>query len=236
MSVVETVVRSFVDLRAFAADAAYPAATDWRGGRVALPLPDGPVSVAALALAGEGDVAEQGHDSFVIVLSGSLEFVVDGARLVIAAGRSAVVPAEQAFSWRAESGTRAIVMTCTGAPGATDVIAIDETATLEPSGAPLAELLVGPTPACRNYTDYRSATGEFVCGTWDSTPYHRRAMRYRHYELMHLLEGAVTFEDEAGRVATFNTGDVFLVEQAAECSWLSEVHVKKVYAIYRPAD
>ena len=49
-----------------------------------------------------------------------------------------------------------------------------------------------PPPSCRNFTDYRSADGEFVCGTWDSTPYHRRAMFYRHYELMYLLEGSVT--------------------------------------------
>jgi uncharacterized cupin superfamily protein len=59
-------------------------------------------------------------------------------------------------------------------------------------------------------------------------------MRYRHYELMHLLDGAVTFVDEAGRTATFTAGDIFLVEQGAECSWESKTFVKKVYAIYRP--
>ena len=132
-------------------------------------------------------------------------------------------------------GTRVIVMSCAGTPGALQLLPIDETAPLEPSGAPLAELLVGPTPSCRNHTDYRSDNGEFVCGTWDSTPYHRSTMPYRHYELMHLLDGAVTFEDGAGRSGTFHKGDVFLVEQGADCSWLSEVHVKKVYAIYRPA-
>ncbi len=60
-------------------------------------------------------------------------------------------------------------------------------------------------------------------------------MRYRHYELMHLLAGTVTFVDDAAREGTFSTGDIFLVEQGAECSWDSRVDVKKVYAIYRPA-
>ena len=59
-------------------------------------------------------------------------------------------------------------------------------------------------------------------------------MYYRHYELMYLLEGSVTFVDGAGRVGTFAKGDVFLVEQGSDCSWESREHVKKVYAIYRP--
>jgi uncharacterized cupin superfamily protein len=59
-------------------------------------------------------------------------------------------------------------------------------------------------------------------------------MRYPHYELMHLLEGSVTFVDETGRTATFSRGDIFLVEQGARCSWESREQVAKVYAIYRP--
>jgi uncharacterized cupin superfamily protein len=73
-----------------------------------------------------------------------------------------------------------------------------------------------------------------MIGTWDSTPYHRRPMYYRHYELMYLLEGSVTFVDEAGRSGTFSKGDIFLVEQTATCSWESLDHVAKVYVIYRP--
>ena len=107
-------------------------------------------------------------------------------------------------------------------------------AELAPSGAPLAELLVGTTPSCRNHTAFRSADGEFTCGVWDSTPYHRRAMRYGHFELMVLLRGAVTFVDERERTRTFRAGDVFLVEQGASCSWDSREEVAKIYAIYRP--
>jgi uncharacterized cupin superfamily protein len=60
-------------------------------------------------------------------------------------------------------------------------------------------------------------------------------MAYRHYELMYLLDGSVTFIDEAGTEGAFAKGDIFLVEQGASCSWDSQVHVKKVYCIYRPA-
>ena len=232
-------VRSFIDLRAFAASAEAPATGDWRTARAPLPLAPGRVTIDLIALDGRAGSAEtQDGDEFVIVLDGSLTLDV----ATLAPGASAVIPAGTRFAWRATPGTRAIAMRCTTGPStaggpatAAGIVPIDEAAALEPSGAPLAELLVGPTPACRNHTDYRSADGEFVCGTWDSTPYHRLPMRYRHHELMHLTQGAVTFEDEAGRRATFSTGDVFLVEQGAECSWDNREQVKKVYAIWRPA-
>ena len=52
---------------------------------------------------------------------------------------------------------------------------------------------------------------------------------------MVLLEGAVTLEDETGASHTFRQHDIFVVEQGARCSWDSREHVKKVYAIVRPA-
>ncbi|HTR58574.1 MAG TPA: cupin domain-containing protein [Casimicrobiaceae bacterium] len=224
---------SVVDLRAYATGA--PPTRDWLTGRATPAFADDRARVVAFAPMGEGRVDALPGDEFVILLSG--EVTLDSARgaTVITAGRSAVLPAGLSFSWRAAAGTVAIVVTCPAETGAADrAVPIDETAPLQPSSPPIADLLVGPTPACRNHTDYRSNDGEFTCGTWDSTPYHRRAMVYRHIELMHLLEGSVTFEDASGSV-TFREGDVFLAARGAECAWLSEVHVKKVYAIHRPA-
>ncbi|MEH3107628.1 MAG: cupin domain-containing protein [Sphingomonas fennica] len=220
-------VRSFTDLRSFAADA--PEGGLVAGGR-RLPMADGPVGIVAVRPRGGGR-AMLPADLFVLVLAGALAI---GGR-VLGTGASIVLPAGCAVDWTAEDDTLIVTMACVGAAGADAPVAIDLDAVLEPSGAPLAELLVGPTPRCRNHTDYRSASGEFLCGTWDSTPYHRRPMRYRHHELMQLLDGAVTFADETGRRATFAAGDVFVVEQGASCSWDSRVDVKKVYAIYRPA-
>lgn len=235
-------VRSFIDLREFAAGTAAitPSRTEgdrFLSARSQLPLPPGPVSVAALRLdGGHGTVASLPADEFLIVLEGELTIAGAGATLTLPAGRSGVLPGGLFFSWTAKPGTVAIALRCSSGPsGARQAIEIDETATRTPSNAPLAELLIGPTPSCRNHTDYASANGEFMCGTWDSTPYHRKAMRYRHYELMHLLEGEVTFTDGAGRTQTFGPGDVFLCEQDSECSWYSAVHVTKVYSIFRPA-
>jgi uncharacterized cupin superfamily protein len=226
-------VRGVIDLRAYGTSA--KPTRDWLTGRGTPAFVDNLASVVSLAPVGEGRVQALPSDEFVIVLSGTLTLESARGVTVINTGRSAVIPVGLSFGWRAAEGTIAIIVACPAAAGtATDIVLIDETAPLQPSNPPLAELLVGPTPSCRNHSDYRSSNGEFVCGTWDSTPYHRRPMVYRHIELMHLLDGSVTFEDANGSV-TFGTGDVFLAMRGAECAWISHVHVKKVYAIHRPA-
>ena len=59
-------------------------------------------------------------------------------------------------------------------------------------------------------------------------------MYYRHFELMILLRGSVTFVDERERTGTFSEGDIFLLEQGANCSWESREDVAKIFALYRP--
>ena len=229
-------VPTFVELRALALQSARPATSPadnlFVAARQELNAPAGPVSISALHLdGGSGRVDALTADEFVLVLTGALS--IAGRRVL--RDESIVIPGGRPFDWKADPGTLAIVMGCISeTPGGTEPIVIDTSAELVPSGPPLADLLVGPTPACRNNTDYRSGNGEFTVGTWDSTPYHRRTMPYRHCELMHLLEGAVTFVDGAGRQATFSRGDIFVIEQGAHCAWFSDVDVKKVYAIYRP--
>jgi uncharacterized cupin superfamily protein len=226
-------VRGIFDIRAYATRAA--PTRDWIGGRAAPVFADDAATVTAIAPVGEGRVGALRADEFVLVLSGKIGIEASGSAVVIEKGRSAVLPSGLGFEWRAAAGTVAVIVACPGASGtAAGVVPIDEAAPLQPSNPPLAELLVGPTPSCRNHTDYRSASGEFLCGTWDSTPYRRRPMLFRHIELMHLLEGAVTFEDASGS-ATYSKGAVILAARGARIAWISELHVKKVYATQRPA-
>jgi uncharacterized cupin superfamily protein len=209
---------SFYDLRAWAAGAAESArgpGQSWRFGRQTLPLEDSAVSVEAFQLsAGSGSVAAQTADEFLHVLEGELILASAGLTIRLQAGRIAMRHADNA------SGE--------------GLCLIDPILPRAPSNPPLAELLTTPTPACRNLTQFRSADGVFTCGVWDSTPYGRTAILYGHHELMHLLEGEVTFEDADGVRATFAAGDVLLVRRGARCSWDSPVPVTKVFAIYRP--
>jgi uncharacterized cupin superfamily protein len=223
---------------------AWPAADDrssggYSTGRRRLPLPDGPVTVESASLAaGESGEEVLPGDEFVLVLSGSVRFRQAGREIGLGSGNAGVLLRDMPLHWEAEEASELIVMRCLagGGAGSEEPVAIDPAAPLAPSNPPLADLLVGSTPSCRNHSDYRSASGEFVCGTWDSTPYQRRLMMFRHFELMRLLEGEVTFVDQEGRTATFGAGDVVLLVQDGGASWKSESHVKKIYSTYRPAE
>lgn len=243
-------VRSFFDLRRFAADEhagrrPVPAggADPFEAARRLLALDDPWVQVGAIDLpAAGGQVAAHPADEFIFACDGVVEFD-DGAGGVrrLTPGRSLVIPQGCRYAWSTAGPASLLFMRCAaalaGAPAAAAPLMrpIDALAPVAPSGGPLAELLTTPMPACRNHTDFSSTNGEFVCGTWDSTPYARRPMVYRHMELMHLLEGQVVLDDGHGLQHRFGVDDVFLVERGAECRWDSAVYVKKVYAIHRPA-
>lgn len=244
LAAVHSRLRSFIDLRAFASDAsqgitppASPNDDRFQSSRRFVDLTPGPVTAGVITLAADsGAVSFQPADELVVVAEGTIMFKQAERALTLNAGSSAVIPEGANFAWSTQGPVSIIFMRYQGGQR-TDgtIVPIDNDPQLTASGTPAAALLVTPAPQCRNQTDYRSPDGHFTCGTWDSTPYHRVAMFYQHYELMHLLDGSVTFVDETGRSATFSRGDIFLVEQAAKCSWESREHVAKVYAIYRPA-
>lgn len=205
-------------------------------GRRRLPLPDGPVTVESVILSsGRSGQAVLPGDEFVLVVSGAVRIHQKGWVLQIGAGEAAVLLRDEPLEWAADEPAELIVMRCTAGGSAEEPVVIDTAAPLSPSNPPLADLLVGRRPSCRSHSDFRSATGEFVCGTWDSTPYHRRLMTFRHFELMRLLEGEVTYIDQNGRSSTFGSGDVVLFVQGRGASWESRSHVKKIFATYRPA-
>lgn len=226
-------VAAVVDMAAYAAGTA--PSSDWLTGRAVPAYADAAARVAAFALRGEGRVEQLATDEFVFVLEGRLEIESEFGTLVIEPRNGGVLPVGSSFTWRASDGLLAIVYDApTGAPGsATAPLLIDQNAPLAPSNPPLTENLLGPVPTCRNHGDYVSANAEFVCGTWDSTPYHRRQIPYRQVELMFLLEGSVTFTDDNGSVS-FSAGDVCMFIRGDGCAWLSENHVKKIYATQRP--
>lgn len=207
----------------------------WRFQRSVLPLGDHAISVEAFRLAaGAGEVAGQSADEFLHVLEGELTVTSEARALTLGAGQSATIPAGAAFQWRCEAPVAVVAMRRLGAVTPGGPCAMDLSLPLSPSAPPAAEVLQSPTPACRNLTLFKSADQTFSCGVWDSTPYTRRAITYGHYELMHLIAGEVTFEDEAGVSAAFRAGDLFLVRKGARLSWRSLVDVTKVFAIYRP--
>lgn len=228
---------SFIDLGAFAAEPATAGGDPFGAGRRSVPLREAAIEVGAIDLpAGAGSVPALDGDCWLYAADGSVTLATSAGEVALAQGESCMLGSGTPFGWSTAVPTTLIFMRHVGpSEAAGQVIPIDLDAPLAPSGAPLAELLISETPACRNHTDYRTADGVFSAGTWDSTPYHRRAQLYGHCELMVLTRGSVTFVDEAGCEGTFRQGDVFLVEKGARCSWESREDVAKVWVIYRPA-
>lgn len=234
---------SFVDMRAFASDPSQgiaapslPGEDRFLASRRILDWPSNPVTAGVISLeAGQGAVQSLPADECLIVHEGCLTLTQQDVTLTLMPGQSALIMHGANFSWSAQSPVTLIFTRYKYSQlGSAAIVAIKESPELKPSGSPSLDLLTTPVPSCRNFTDYTSADGEFMCGTWDSTPYARKALFYRHYELMHLLEGSVDFVDEAGRSGTFSKGDIFLIEQGASCTWDSRNHVAKLYVIYRP--
>jgi uncharacterized cupin superfamily protein len=234
---------SFIDLRQFAQDseqglpfAALAGDDRFLSSRRVLDWAPGPVTAGVITLgAGQGSVSSLPADEFILVTEGSLTLSQPDATLTLTPGQSAVIQHGAAFTWSAQGPVSLIFTRYNHSqPGQGAIVPIQAGPELKPSGTPPVDLLTTPLPSCRNFTDYTSADGEFMCGTWDSTPYARRPLFYRHYELMYLLEGSVDFVDETGRSGTFSKGDIFLVEQGASCTWDSRENVTKVYVIYRP--
>ncbi len=226
-------VGAVVDIRAYAVGTA--PTTDWLDGRATPAFADDAAQVAAFALRGNGQVSGLPTDEFVLVLEGKLEIESDHGVLTLGPDDCAAIPFGTSFRWDAADDMLAVVYAApTDRPGNTTApVMIDKNAPLNPSNPPALENLLGEVPTCRGFSDYVSANSEFACGTWDSTPYHRRQIPYRQVELMLLLAGEVTFTDQNASVS-FATGDVCLFVRGDGCAWLSEEYVKKVFATQRP--
>jgi uncharacterized cupin superfamily protein len=235
---------SFVDLKAFARESSvgYPPssvtvpvpADVYFTGRRYLRQDPGAVLLGAATLGrGEGCVPGQPFDEFVIVCDGCIELIQgDGTITVLESGQSAVLKKGTPFTWRVADQTTFVFMGYRkGDAGEPGVVRVATDAAKNPSKPPSADLLMGPTPDCKSQMAHQSQDEVFACGTWQATPYRRRSMDYKYYELMYLLEGSVTFEDPDGRRGTFSQGDIFVIEQHAQCAWDSVVNVSKVFVV-----
>jgi len=228
---------TFIDLRAFAMQAEFPAGDDPFGAdRCTLPLREAPVEIGSVRLPrGTGEARAKAGDIWMVAVEGKVTLGDARGTTTLEAGQSCVVASGTPFVWSASASATLLYMHyLPGGNQGQGIVPILNDSDLAPSNPPSADLLIGATPSCRSHTSFRSSDGEFTCGIWDSTPYHRHAMYYRHFELMVLLQGSVTFVDEQDRSATFHTGDIFLLEQGARCSWESREDVVKIFALYRP--
>ena len=226
---------AFLDISAMAARVCQgtPAA-DFTSGSHKAELHGPEVDVGILHIQGQGTHSESAGDLFLLVLQGALQVEAAGQSATLNVGEACMITRGTTLNWSASQATGVAFMRHIHSQTvAASLTLVDLNAQMAPSGAPLADLLIGPTPQCRNHTDIKSADGIFSVGTWDSTPYHRKPMHFVHYEMMYVLDGAVTITDAHGVGQTFSKGQVVLAEKGADLAWESTVFVKKIFAYWK---
>jgi uncharacterized cupin superfamily protein len=174
---------------------------------------------------------------FMLVLEGEVVIVEETGETRIGSGESSIIPKGLRCQWT-QSGKvkKFFVILEDGSEEVKPlkVVKLDPKVNLTPSTPPPADMLHSPVPAQHGHEFFANATREFNAGVWDTTGYHRKLIDFTRHELMHLLEGSVTFTDGEGGSQTFKAGDTFFVPLGTPNSWKSEGYLRKIYCIFQP--
>ncbi|MDQ0653543.1 cupin domain-containing protein [Pseudomonas cedrina] len=196
-------------------------------------LGDDGVSAGLVQFSGETQIEDFPHSETLVVHAGHVVLSSAGQTLELGVGASAVIGRGTHISVQASDHCEwaFCALNLADAPARPGLTFLDPYTLLNPSAAPEAAILIGPTPQCRALNLFDDATTELRIGLWDSTPYTRHGRPHKLHELMHLLEGSVTLRDDQGTDLTVNPGDTVFVAKGAPCAWTSTVYVRKVYAV-----
>jgi uncharacterized cupin superfamily protein len=178
-------------------------------------------------------------NEFMTVLEGEVVIVEADRSTSITAGESFIIPKGLHCRWTQPGHVKKFFVIHDDFSGLKNdgplhTIKIDPRVRLEPSPPPSPALLLSPAPVQHTHDCFTDATGQLNIGVWDTTGYQRKLIDFPRHELMHLLEGAVTFEDDQGRQRTFTAGDTFFVPLGTPNSWKSEGYLKKIFVIFQP--
>lgn len=178
-------------------------------------------------------------NEFMLVLDGEVVIVEEDRTVSVKAGQGFVIPKGLRCRWTQPGYVKKFFVIHDDASGLRNegplrTIVIDPRATLEPSAPPPPEMLTTPQPIQHSRDIFTDATGQLNIGIWDTTGYARKLIDFPRHELMHLIEGSVTFADDQGREQTFRAGDTFLVPLGTPNAWKSEGYLRKIFVIFQP--
>jgi len=176
---------------------------------------------------------------FMLVLEGEVVIVEETGETRIGSGESFIIPKGLRCRWTQAGKVKKFFVILDDSSETVNlkppkVVKLNPTVKLAPSTPPPADILHSPVPTQHGHEFFANATREFNAGVWDTTGYHRKLINSARYELMHLLEGAVTFSDDKGGSQTFKPGDTFFVPLGTPNSWKSEGYLRKIYCIFQP--
>ncbi|OAK58023.1 hypothetical protein A3K87_03145 [Variovorax paradoxus] len=193
----------------------------------------GAMSAGRTSFIGELDIASYPHIETIVVVEGELTLTADGAAPVVVGPQAGAVIG-CGTSLRVQAGSRVRFVFCAAAcekPTRRGLFPLSADADFKPSATLPADVLLGPSPACRSDNVFIDDGAQYSAGTWDSTPYHRIVRPHRVNEFMHVLAGSVRFAAPDGSVLSVDTGDALFVPQGAPIGWESSDRVAKFYVV-----
>ena len=178
-------------------------------------------------------------NEWMLVLEGEVVMIEESRTVSIKAGESFVVPKGTRCRWTQPGYVKKFFVIFDDPSGAVtalprQTIKLDPRVKLEPSTPPSPDMLLSDVPKQNNHLYFEDATGQLTVGVWDTTGYRRKLIDFPRHELMHILEGAVTFEDAGGRQQQYKAGDTFFVPMGTPNAWTSEGYLRKIYVIFQP--
>ncbi|MFO1123571.1 MAG: cupin domain-containing protein [Hyphomicrobiales bacterium] len=178
-------------------------------------------------------------NEFMIVLDGEVVIEEQDRSVSVRAGESFILPKGLRCRWTQPGRVRKIFVIFDDPSGLVkaghlETIKIDLGAKLSPSAPPSADVLLSPVPTQHTHDVFEDTSGQLSIGIWDTTGYRRKLIDFPRHELMHLIEGSVTFTDDAGRTRTFRAGDTFFVPLGTPNAWASEGYLRKIFVIFQP--
>lgn len=176
---------------------------------------------------------------FMVIVEGEVVMVEEDRETVIGPGESFFIPKGRRCIWNQSGYAKKFMVIFddqSGLPtdGSLPIIKVDPEMKLEPSPPPSADALNSQVPTQFAHEYFRDATGQFTFGVWQTTGYQRKLIEFPRHELMHILEGAVTFTDNEGGTQHFSAGDTFLVPKGTPNAWTSEGTLRKIYCSFQP--
>lgn len=179
-------------------------------------------------------------NEFMHILEGEVTIVTEHGNTTVKAGESFILPKGLRCRWTQPGKVRKFFVIHDDRSGRANEgplapITVDTAAILAPSTPPSADILLSPVPVQHAKDLFSDATGQLNIGLWDTTGYVRKLIDFSRHELMHLIEGSVTFTDDLGRTQSYKAGDTFFVPLGTPNSWASEGYLRKIFVIFQPA-
>jgi uncharacterized cupin superfamily protein len=186
---------------------------------------------------------------FMLVLEGAVTIIdASGQQTVISTGESFILPKGLVCQWHQPDYMRKffVILDDPKIPAEpADKLRVTKLdhhlvpTAVTPSPGP--EILIGEVPRQRGEDVFTDISGQLSIGIWDTTPYHRIAVPFPRYELMHVLDGAVSMtttaapEQPASR-QLFKAGETMFITQGTVADFKVESdYLRKIYVIFIPS-